>query len=490
MASKYAVVIAIERYLEAAWSPVRFAKADALGTSDALEQLGFEKDNQQLLLNDDATKARIDSKLRRAVDRLTAEDELFVYFAGHGFSHGNMNYLVCYDTVRHDMRPTSMALQDILDFLRTSRCHKIALFLDCCHSEPPLREDDRSIVDVLDDNQLRTFFDESQYFVCFSACKTSEKSYPSQKHEHGIWTHHLLEALTANAPEAIERADLVTSRSLQSYLSSQVPLTLREARQGLVTQTPVLYGSMTRDFIVADLSKLLAARRAAATAILPTLERVAFRSESSVQVKSLCGFKKWHRVPGEVSSATTEFLHTISESEVDAEVSKFHGILRSGLGYVRKDLRVHRSSGSATLFTPDFSLEIEIHLDPDDTAQAIMQVELVNITNGALLTSPSFNDAFGGLFDTIEFEYSSPFPLTELVDGLEAADDNRFALDYPASVSNCRIRVEGLDFEVFVTDHCVRLEFGRGCPPAQMLQDLAQADKMLLTEHSLKLLPS
>ena len=165
----------------------------------------------------------------------------------------------------------------------------------------------------MNQNELRDFFRDSEYYACFTSCKTTEKSYPSAAYGHGIWTYHLLQALQAKDAEAIERNNFITSSSLQNYLARQVPLSVRKSRSVISTQTPVLYGSMSKDFIVADVGPLLVARRAAAVADLPTLKRVAFCFERSLRVSSLSGFKKWHRVPDAVNGTTTAFLHSISD---------------------------------------------------------------------------------------------------------------------------------------------------------------------------------
>ena len=109
MGDKFAVLIAVERYADPRWDEVRFAEADARDLSAALLELGVPIDSQSLLINQDATKARIDSRLRRAVDALLEDDELFIYYAGHGFAEVNQNYLTCHDSEVLDMVRTSVS---------------------------------------------------------------------------------------------------------------------------------------------------------------------------------------------------------------------------------------------------------------------------------------------------------------------------------------------------------------------------------------------
>lgn len=488
MSDKFAVLVAVERYADPKWKPVRFAEADARDLSAALLELGFPIHNQSLLINQDATKARIDSHLRRRVDALLEDDELFIYYAGHGFAEVNRNYLTCHDSEALDMVRTSMPLQEVFDFVRSSRAHRIILFLDSCNSGPVVLEEDRGLVHDMNESELREFFNDSEYFACFTSCKTTEKSYPSAEYGHGIWTYHLLQALQGKDAAAIERNALITSRSLQNYLARQVRLSVRKSRSDMITQTPTLYCSITKDFIVADVGPLLAARRAATVADLPTLRRVAFCSERRLRVKSLSGFRKWHRVPDAIDGFTTGFLHSISETELEKEIEKLRSVLRSDLNYARKQVEVETGSGSATIFTPDFSLEIALSLAPDDPSMAVLKIEMINISNAELVSSEPFNQAFSRTFDVIEFEYAQAFALEEMVDHLEEIHDGCILLDYPADLSYCRLEVKDFHFAINVTSDRVRFEYKNPASPKNLLKGLAEANRFFLAEHDIRLL--
>lgn len=488
MGEKFAVLIAIEHYHDRRWGSVSFAEADARELSTALGELGFESKNQQILIDAEATKARIDSRLRRAVEQLCKDDELVIYYAGHGFSDANRNYLTCHDSEVSDIVRTSISLQDIFDFVRSSESRRIMIFLDSCHSGPVVREEDRGLVHEMTENQLRQFFKDSEYYVCFSSCKTSEKSYPSGDFGHGIWTYHLLEALRGKASEAIERDGLITSRSLQNYLATQVRLSLRKIRTDWLTQTPVLYGSMTKEFVVADVNRVVDARRATVTAGIKTLKRVAFCSERRLRVKSLSGFKKGHWEPGEINDYSIRFLNSISTEEIEGEVEEARTALRKKLNYSRKQLDINIDVGAATIFTPDFSLEITLTLDESNPSQAILRWEIVNITNPKLIFSEAFNRTFEHLFSIIEFEYSQAFDISDMIDRLEEAEDTKIDLDYPKDNSYCQVDIEGLQFSIVVTPFKVRLEYKRPGSPKFLLDGLNQANQLMLREHGFPLL--
>ena len=59
-----------------------------------------------------------------------ADDELIVYYAGHGFSVSGRNVLTAWDSVYRDLEHTTIGLVALLDALRKSACKRVKLFLD------------------------------------------------------------------------------------------------------------------------------------------------------------------------------------------------------------------------------------------------------------------------------------------------------------------------------------------------------------------------
>jgi len=82
MGKRVAIVIAVENYSDSRIKKVSYAEADAQGFADALEVAGPM--DKVLLLSAKATKTSINSKIGQHVKSLTHEDELFLFYAGHG----------------------------------------------------------------------------------------------------------------------------------------------------------------------------------------------------------------------------------------------------------------------------------------------------------------------------------------------------------------------------------------------------------------------
>lgn len=259
---KYAFLIAVEQYHDAAINAVQYAESDAKEFASALASHGYAKEMQTTLLSSSATKTRIESVFRTTCESLRKRDQLLLFYAGHGFSDAGHNYLTCHDTIIADPSRTSIRLQWFLDTLRKSDCENALLFLDCCHSGLPIDESMRGLLSDMTDAEFKEFCADSEYHLAFAACKTDQKSFSSSALKHGIWSYHLIEAFSGRSKNALDRDKFLTASSLQAHLSSEVPRTLRYTFTGTRTQTPRCWGNLSREFILADFTDIFAERDA------------------------------------------------------------------------------------------------------------------------------------------------------------------------------------------------------------------------------------
>ncbi len=196
---KVAILIAVEHYADNRISTVEYAQADANGLASAIQEHGFDQNEQTILVDVSATKATIESRVRKILVGLTEKDTLYVYYAGHGFAKNAKNFITCVDTSLDDLELTSIAVEWLFAEFKRSTCKRIVLFLDSCESGMLADTSIRGIFTDLTEDELRQFFELAEHSVCFAACKPGQRSYPADKYKHGVWTYHLIESLNANA---------------------------------------------------------------------------------------------------------------------------------------------------------------------------------------------------------------------------------------------------------------------------------------------------
>jgi hypothetical protein len=473
MGKRVAIVIAVENYSDPRIKKVSYAEADAKGFADALEVSG--PIDRVLLLSAKATKTSINSKISQHVKSLTDEDELFLFYAGHGFSKNGHNYITCHDTDLDDLADTSISLQSILKICGKSACKRIALFLDSCESGIADLPEVRGIYAEMSEGELKDFFDAAEYRVCFASCKTSEYSYPSDVLQHGVWTHLVIEALQGNDPLALEKGRYLTANSLQNYVAKELPRTMRNLFTKPIIQTPWFHGSSTGDFQIADLADVLNKRNA----IKPGFEQVKqvlLQVQRSVDIDDLSGFskKKGHFIPEGVSSASRSFVDDISQEEVKGEFDAVFERIRDTMKYKRRDLIAKHGR----IVTPDFEFSVTCEQDRDNPGSALITRQLINISP-AIVENEAFNEVFADYFDEMTFDFNKAVNIEELIDRIEDLDSDKIELEYPSDCSYCDIEIEGSPLKIRITPGNLTVQTQRPASPKLLVETFFEAQKQL-----------
>ncbi len=484
MPKKYALLIAVENYQDAAISRVQFATADATELAASLKVLGFIE--QSILVDKLATKTVIESRIKKWINRLSADDTFYLFYAGHGFSQNGRNYITCFDTIFDDLRDTSISLQFIFELLRKSPCRRKVMFLDACESGMQIDKSMRAILGDLDDNELRNFFESAEFCVCFASCKTDEPSWPDSTLKHGIWTHFLIQALSANDKRAVERKRYITASSLQSYLADEVPRALRK-RRPMETQTPWMCGSLSKEFVIADVGDILAERRKPSPFTPEQLKQVLFRAAERGSIKKLSGFRKGvHKLPDSVNDRAASFVANIANAELDIELVSMFDKIKIAFDYTRRDIsKIDPVDGVGAIETPDFHYTVSVTQDPNDAVGYELTRMITNIKNLDIVESDAFNDLFFDMFSVLEFEFKSSIAVKDWIDDLE---ESGFRPNYDPRYTYCEFSFQNFDASIVITSHSVRFVHSQPEPPRQLVASLAQY-RALVAKNDIKMLP-
>lgn len=440
---KHAILIAVEDYSDPAITNVAHAKHDAEEFSKVLEIHGFDKVTQLVLINSQATKAVIESKVRKVIKSLREHDILYFYYAGHGFSKGAKNFITCHDTIDSDWEGTSVALSPIFDELQDSECERIVLFLDCCESGIKATPGMRGIYDNLKEHELEKFLDDAKHCMCFTACRSDEGSWSSNILHHGIWTYHVIEAFNGDAQLALERG-ILTANSLQNYLKREVPRTLRKTYTTSRDQTPWMYGASSGDFALADLRDILEERSEKADKGVSMVTEMSFAVEDTKGLRSLSGWKKSHRIPDHYNHTTEAFAVSCAADELKADLDNVYEQLKDAFGFTRRELQTSElEDGTGTIITPYFNYSVTITLNPDELDAVIWRRTVDAIMVPEQIASEAFANVFDDVFDTLEFWLPTKVDIEDFIDATEAAKIPDLKIKHDRESTYCELQLEG-----------------------------------------------
>jgi hypothetical protein len=487
---RVAFIVGIQDYLDKTIGSVDFAENDVIGIANALVQLGLAASDITTLVSGQATKTVIESRLGKIIKSLSKDDVFYLYYAGHGFAENNTNYITCHDTQLNDMANTSIPLHDILRQLKESEIKQSVIFIDACESGLPLDSSMRRMYSGMSEEELDEFLAEAEGTICFSACKADEGSYSHAKIKHGVWSYHVIRALSGDAPEALVNRKAITPTSLQNYLSKQVPLSLRTLRSSGDTQTPWMCGAMSRDLLIADVGEILEARQNKKAPLANQLKKGTISSMYVKSVRSLSGFRKGsHTVPNQVSGTTQSFVEDISKDEIRGALDAVHVGIRKHLKYKRADLKVSCDGGSASIITPDFDYHVEVTINEDDPSTVTFHEFIENISDGHIIMSDKFDSAFNSGFNSVDFIFEDEIDIDVIIDKLEDLEDSSLHLDYDSTSTIVKISIDNFPAEIVVEPDRMRIVVQRPIAPRKLLPLVEEGLKQVTSRESFALLP-
>ncbi len=254
----YALVIGISKYKDPGIKMLNFTSADAEAIFKLLtdpERVGIKQDNIKILLDENATLFNIRDAISDWLYRNADEDSTFViYFSGHGGREEDRRgfekdrvakYIIPYDSIYRNLFASALSFRDFNEYLSLIKSKKLVIFMDCCYSGDVCHGKAKDLT-VTEDPFEKLAGGEGR--VVIAASKYDQLSYEDKEVGHGIFTHHLLEALSGEADE--NKDGYVTVTEAYNYLSKNVPRTAKRLAGGI--QEPVLkIESLTKDFTLA-----------------------------------------------------------------------------------------------------------------------------------------------------------------------------------------------------------------------------------------------
>ena len=135
----YAVIIGIDQYKNLSFDmQLSYAVQDAKGVEDALKK-HFKFDEIITIFNKEATKDNITKILSGDLSRLSKEDSVFIFWAGHGYTektpYGDLGYLIPFDgSFKNSEMYMNISMTTIKDVSKRIPAKHIFFVMDSCYS--------------------------------------------------------------------------------------------------------------------------------------------------------------------------------------------------------------------------------------------------------------------------------------------------------------------------------------------------------------------
>ncbi len=198
-------------------------------------------------------------------------------------------------------------------------------------------------------------------------------------------------------------------------------------------------------------------------------------------IRGLPGFKKNHRVPDTIDDRAEKYIADLTEEEVKADLSLIFQRLRKEFSLRRTDLKVSQEYGTAAIVTPYFQYALVVCLNPECPAEVIWQRQVTDIRDQTQVLSPAFERVFPNMFDTVEYFPQTVLNIDDLIDRIEALEDDRIVLNYDIDATECTLEIDGVDGLVEVTAGSISLTQSSDVSPQDLLQSFLDLQEMMGT---------
>lgn len=241
---KWAVVIGINEY-EDPIPDLEYGESDALAVGTVLRQQGY---NVKEIKTSEATREAIVEELKINIpERVGVEDELLIYFSGHGVdeklpNNGRRGFLLPTDAKYSDLERYAIPMSLVRELGNKLPAKHILFVIDSCYSgiggrgksfdpEVPLTTDFG--VEVFHKHITK---EPGRWLI--TAGNDEQKAWENQEWGHSVFTYFFLKAI-GNEAQADDNMDgLITTHELSTFLLNTVfKWSLAQGR----TQTPELW---------------------------------------------------------------------------------------------------------------------------------------------------------------------------------------------------------------------------------------------------------
>jgi uncharacterized caspase-like protein len=233
--NSWALVIGINDYQSPKVRKLNYAVKDAQAVAEVLPSVGFAPSRIRVLLNAEATKARIESVLYRDFTTMGEQDRLFVYFAGHGetapLKRGEEGYLLPVDADPDALPLTAIPMEDIKRIGQRVHARHVLFAVDACFSGFALT---RNTGSKSADVYLAALMKEPVVEV-LTAGRKGELAI--EEGGHGLFTRHLIKGLEGHADS--EQRGVFTATRLYAWIEERV---LRDSKGKMSPQYSKLDG--------------------------------------------------------------------------------------------------------------------------------------------------------------------------------------------------------------------------------------------------------
>lgn len=228
--NSWAVVVGISQYQYPKYglSNLIFADDDAKAFSSFLQQIGWSQSHIKLLTNSQATHRNIMIALRSWLTKAGPNDQVILFWAGHGYpdpEDPEKVYFATYDT-DISIPATGYRMDEVNDALREVGNKNVIILADTCHAGKLITRGSRGISIVPKINKMKEQQEIPKGWIFMVGADSDRQAIEDSSWSNGAFTHCLIRGLRGEADgfqSAGVNDGIVTMGELRTYMNIVMP---------------------------------------------------------------------------------------------------------------------------------------------------------------------------------------------------------------------------------------------------------------------------
>lgn len=229
--NNWAIVIGISDYRYSGQNGLAnliFADDDAKAFARSLRNLGWSSSHIKLLINQEATQRNIMIALRSWLTKAGHNDQVVLFWAGHGYpdpEDPEKVYIATYDT-DISIPVTGYRMDEVRNALEEIGSKNVILFADTCHAGKLITRGERGISIMPQINKMQREQKIPKGWVFMVGADTDRQAIEHTSWTNGAFTHSLIKGLNGEADgfqSAGAKDGVVTMGELKDYMNIFMP---------------------------------------------------------------------------------------------------------------------------------------------------------------------------------------------------------------------------------------------------------------------------
>jgi len=223
---KYAILVGINSYFDDIIRSLNYSVADVEAFHEILTDSNRGNYNQENIrfMTDESSqqglkplRSNIMSQISSLASMATTNDQLLLYFSGHGIEKDNQSYLLPQDARYNVLSESAIKFEWIKNIFIASNARVKVVILDACHSGAIKG---KTASGYMTKGFQESIFPAPEGFAVLSSCALNQISWENEEMKHGVFSYFLTEGLRGAAD--YDRDGNVTIMEANKYTFEKV----------------------------------------------------------------------------------------------------------------------------------------------------------------------------------------------------------------------------------------------------------------------------